>query len=85
MLSRLLGAGMALYAGLLISGCTSCCHNRPVAVPPPPGQPAFVGSAPIGNPGCATCAPGAAPTPPVPPAPAPVPSFYPQGTFAPRY
>ena len=83
MVSRLLCAGLALCAGLLLSGCTSCGH-RPA---PPPAQAAFVGTAPIASPGCATCAPGVGGAAPgVPPAPAPVPpSYYPPGTFAPRY
>ena len=83
MLTRALFTGLALCAGFLLSGCTSCCHHRPAAAP----GPAFVGSAPIASPGCATCAPGGAgPAPLVPAAPTPVaPSFYPPGTYAPRY
>lgn len=79
MLTRALFTGLALCAGFLLSGCTSCCHHRPA--------PAIVGSAPIGAPGCSTCAPGGvAPGPVVPPAPTPVgTSFYSSGAYAPRY
>jgi hypothetical protein len=83
MFTRLLCAGLVLGASFVTSGCCSSCH-RPAAVAAAPA-PAFVGSAPIGNPGCPSCGVPAAPTPvPVGPPPGGT-AYYPPGSYAPRY